>query len=193
MDNKIKLGIFIIAIIAIILIGYRMTGNVIKENPKVKLTTSEGTIIVELYPQEAPVTVENFLSYVNGGAYDGTVFHRVIADFMIQGGGFSEDGKQKETHPAIKLESNNGLKNEKYTIAMARTNAPDSATNQFFINTNDNDFLNYAPGNPGYAVFGRVIEGQEVVDKIGIARTTAKNGMADWPIENIIIEKAQVI
>jgi cyclophilin family peptidyl-prolyl cis-trans isomerase len=190
---KTRIIILIIAIVAIILIGYKMTGNVVKENPKVRLATSEGNIVIELYPDDSPITVDNFLTYVNEGAYDGTVFHRVIADFMIQGGGFTEDGRQKETHDPIKLESNNGLKNEKYTIAMARTNAPDSATDQFFINTNNNDFLNYGLGVEGYAVFGKVIEGQDIVDKIGAVKTTTKNGMADWPVKDIIIEKAEVI
>jgi cyclophilin family peptidyl-prolyl cis-trans isomerase len=199
MDKKIMIAGLIIIIAAIIVMGYKMTGNAIKENPKVKLTTSEGVIVVELYPESAPITVENFLSYVNEGAYEGTIFHRVIADFMIQGGGFTADGKQKPTNNPIKLESNNGLKNEKYTIAMARTNAPNSATNQFFINTADNDFLNYGSLDPygkkaeGYAVFGKVIEGQDVVDKIGVTQTTVKNGMQDWPVKDIMIEKAEVI
>jgi len=192
---KTKVIVFILAIAAIIIIGYKMTGNVVKEseNPKVSLKTNMGDIIIELYPDKAPITVENFLTYVNGGAYDETVFHRVIDNFMIQGGGFTEDGNQKPTNPPIKLESDNELKNEKYTIAMARTMIPDSATNQFFINTNNNDFLNYEARNQGYAVFGRVIEGMDVVDKIGKVKTTTKNSMPDWPVEEVKIIKAEVL
>jgi cyclophilin family peptidyl-prolyl cis-trans isomerase len=191
--KKITIAIVIIAIVAVILIGSKMTGNAVKENPQVKLSTSEGDIVIELYPENAPITVENFLTYVEEGAYDGTVFHRVIANFMVQGGGFTPDGKQKSTHEAIKLESNNGLKNEKYTVAMARTSAVDSATNQFFINTNNNEFLNYGFRDEGYAVFGKVINGQDIVDKINQAKTTTKNGMTDWPVEDVRIEKAEVI
>jgi cyclophilin family peptidyl-prolyl cis-trans isomerase len=186
------IAIVIIALIAI-LVGNKMTGNAVKENPQVRLQTSEGSIVIELYPEEAPITVENFLAYVREGAYAGTVFHRVIPDFMVQGGGFTPDGKQKSTHAPITLESNNGLKNDKYTVAMARTNDPNSATNQFFINVNNNDFLNYGVRDDGYAVFGKVIKGTDVVDKIGAVRTTTKNGMADWPVKDVIIEKAEVI
>jgi cyclophilin family peptidyl-prolyl cis-trans isomerase len=198
--NKRFLIILIIAIIVIIAVGYKMsgmTGNAIKENPQVLIKTSMGDIIVELYPDKAPITVKNFLTYVDEKAYDGTVFHRVIADFMVQGGGFDGSGTQKTTHDPIKLESNNGLKNEKYTIAMARTNAPDSATNQFFINTNNNDFLNYGTVDPlgrkmdGYAVFGKVIKGQDVVDKINSVKTTTKNRMDDWPVDDVVIESVK--
>lgn len=195
-----KTIIFIIAIILLILIiggfaYYKMTGNTIKsnKNPQVLIKTSAGDITLELYPDKAPITVQNFLSYVNDGTYENTVFHRVIKGFMIQGGGFTTAGQEKPTKSPIKLESNNGLKNEAGTIAMARTNVPDSATNQFFINTVNNDFLNYATGNPGYAVFGKVISGMDVVSKIEASKTTTKNGMDDWPVNDIIIKKVEVL
>ncbi|MBL7050843.1 peptidyl-prolyl cis-trans isomerase [Candidatus Woesearchaeota archaeon] len=161
------------------------TNNVILE-------TNKGNIEIELSQDKAPITVENFINYVNKGHYDGTIFHRVINDFMIQGGGFTPDGQQKSTDAPIKLESNNGLTNNLGTIAMARTGIPDSATSQFFINIKDNDFLNYAPGNPGYAVFGKVVSGMEIVNQIKSVKTTTKNGMGDWPVEDIIIEKAYI-
>lgn len=166
------------------------------ENKKIvniKITTSEGDIVLELYPEQAPITVENFLGYVSRGDYENTVFHRVIKDFMIQGGGFTPEGKEKPTKSPIKLESNNGLKNEKYTIAMARTNIPDSATNQFFINTANNDFLNYGSRDKGYAVFGKVTSGQEVIDSIQNKETTTKYQMQDWPIKEITILKIEVV
>lgn len=152
--------------------------------------TSMGDIEIELDAEKAPVTVENFISYVESGHYDGTVFHRVIPDFMIQGGGFTVEGVEKPTRPPIKLESQNGLKNTRGSVAMARTNIPDSATCQFFINAVDNDFLDYAPGNPGYAVFGKVASGMEAVDKIRAVKTGVKNGMQDWPNQEVIIKKA---
>ena len=154
------------------------------------IETNKGTIEIELDRENAPVTVENFVSYVNSGFYDGTVFHRVMPTFMIQGGGFTAEGAQKETNAPIKLESNNGLKNLQGTVAMARTNDPDSATSQFFINVVDNPALNYAPGNDGYAVFGKVVSGMDVVDGIKSVKTTTKYGYyADWPVEEVIIEK----
>lgn len=159
----------------------------------VVLETSKGNIEIELDSEHAPVTVENFLGYVNSGFYDGTVFHRVIPNFMVQGGGFTPDGTQKHTNPAIKLESDNGLKNTRGTVAMARTNNPDSATSQFFINVVDNPFLDYAPGNDGYAVFGKVVSGMDVVDEIKDVPTTVKfKFYADWPVEDVIIGKAYV-
>ncbi len=159
----------------------------------VVLETSKGNIEIELDAGNAPITVENFLGYVNSGFYDGTVFHRVIPNFMVQGGGFTPDGTQKPTNPAIKLESDNGLKNNRGTVAMARTNQPDSATSQFFINVVDNAFLDYAPGNDGYAVFGKVVSGMDVVDEIKEVPTTVKfKFYADWPVEDVIIEKAYV-
>lgn len=164
------------------------------EEGDVLIKTSMGDIILELNEEAAPITVDNFESYVEEGFYDGLIFHRVIDGFMIQGGGFEVTGVQKQPKAPITLESNNGLSNEEYTIAMARTNNPDSATSQFFINSNDNKFLNYAPGNPGYAVFGKVIKGQEVVDAIEKVQTTTKFGyMADWPVEDVIIESIELI
>ena len=161
-----------------------------KENTKVKLETSQGEIVIELNSQEAPITVSNFLRYVEEGHYDGTIFHRVIDGFMIQGGGYTPDGQEKSTHEPIKLESNNGLKNEIYTIAMARTMVEDSATSQFFINSaTTNDFLNYAPENPGYAVFGKVVQGMDVVDKIAKVETNSQ----DKPLEDVVIVKASVV
>jgi cyclophilin family peptidyl-prolyl cis-trans isomerase len=161
-------------------------------NPIVVINTSMGDIELELYPDSAPKTVENFISYVKDGSYDGTVFHRVIDGFMVQGGGFTPDGVQKPTREPIVLESDNGLKNARGTVAMARTNDPNSATSQFFINVADNDFLNYSPQNPGYAVFGKVINGMDVVDKIKTVKTGVKNGMPDWPVDDVVIEKAVI-
>lgn len=153
----------------------------------VEMVTSKGSITMELDPNAAPVTVANFLSYVDDGYYDGTVFHRVIGTFMIQGGGFTQDGQRKSTKDPIVLESDNGLPNDIGTIAMARTNAPNSATSQFFINVVKNDFLNYSPRNPGYAVFGKVIEGMDVVNDIRQVPTGTNNGMGDWPKEDVVI------
>ena len=155
----------------------------------VVLETSLGSIEIELNKEKAPITVENFLNYVMSGAYDGTVFHRVIDGFMIQGGGFTTDGKKKSTNPPIKLESNNGLLNEVGTIAMARTNIPDSATNQFFLNLKDNSFLNYSPTSPGYAVFGKVVKGMDIINNIKRVKTSVKNGMKDWPVDDVLIKK----
>lgn len=154
------------------------------------LNTNKGDITLELDPNKAPITVENFLNYVDDGHYDGTIFHRVISNFMIQGGGFTPEGDQKPTDAPIVLESNNGLVNRIGTIAMARTNSPNSATSQFFINVSDNDFLDYSGGNPGYAVFGKVTSGMEVVNEIRMAETRNFNGHNDWPVEDIIILKA---
>ncbi|MBT3407911.1 peptidyl-prolyl cis-trans isomerase [Candidatus Woesearchaeota archaeon] len=156
----------------------------------VVMETSMGNFEIELNREKAPITVENFIKYVNEGFYDGLIFHRVIKNFMVQGGGFTPNGNQKETHDEIKLESNNGLKNNKGTVAMARTNVPDSATSQFFINVVNNDFLNYALGNDGYAVFGEVISGMDIVEKIKAVQTSTKNGMGDWPVEDVLITKA---
>jgi len=158
------------------------------------LTTNKGNIKIELDAEKAPKTVANFLDYVNQGHFSNTIFHRVIKDFMIQGGGFAPDMSQKATEQTVENEGKNGLKNDKYTIAMARTNAPHSASAQFFINTKNNDFLNY-PGQDGwgYAVFGKVVEGTDIVDQInGVA--TGRSGMhSDVPREAVIIEKAEVV
>ena|SRR5689334_18846295 len=161
---------------------------------KVKLTTSMGPIVIELDQAKAPVTVENFLKYVDSGHYDGTIFHRVIDGFMIQGGGFGKDMRQKPTQAPIKNESTNGLKNDNYTVAMARTNVRDSATSQFFINVKDNDFLNYTGETPqghGYAVFGKVVEGKDVVDKMKKVATGNSGGHQNVPTTAIVIEKAE--
>ena len=162
----------------------------------VELHTNHGVIKLELDAAKAPKTVENFLNYVKKGHYDGTVFHRVINGFMIQGGGFEPGLKQKPTDAPIDNEANNGLKNDKYTIAMARTNDPHSATAQFFINVNDNDFLNHSSPTPqgwGYAVFGKVVEGQDVVDKIKGVKTGNMGFHQDVPTDDVVIEKAVVV
>ncbi|MGU7775211.1 peptidylprolyl isomerase [Burkholderia sp. MR1-5-21] len=161
----------------------------------VELHTNHGVIKLELDAAKAPKTVENFLNYVKKGHYDGTVFHRVINGFMIQGGGFEPGLKQKPTDAPIDNEANNGLKNDMYTIAMARTNDPHSATAQFFINVNDNDFLNHSSPTPqgwGYAVFGKVVEGQDVVDKIKAVKTGNAGFHQDVPTDDVVIEKAVV-
>lgn len=165
-------------------------------HPKVKFTTSAGDFIIELNPEKAPITVANFLTYVNEGFYAGTVFHRIIPGFMAQGGGFDTSFKQKETHATIKIEADNGLKNDRGTVAMARTGIPDSATSQFFINYKDNDFLNHQSATPngwGYAVFGKVIEGMDVVDAMADAPTGNRAGHQDVPKIDIVIEKAEII
>ncbi|AIO33281.1 peptidylprolyl isomerase [Burkholderia pseudomultivorans] len=162
----------------------------------VELHTNHGVIKLELDAAKAPKTVENFLNYVKKGHYDGTVFHRVINGFMIQGGGFEPGLKQKPTDAPIDNEANNGLKNDAYTIAMARTNDPHSATAQFFINVNDNDFLNHSSPTPqgwGYAVFGKVVEGQDVVDKIKGVKTGNAGFHQDVPTDDVVIEKAVVV
>ena len=162
-----------------------------QDSPKVKFTTTAGDFVVEVYPDKAPRTVDNFLQYVKDKQYDGTVFHRVIDGFMIQGGGFTADLQQKSTRAPVPLEASNGLKNDKYTIAMARTSDPNSATAQFFINVKDNAMLDAPnPDGHGYAVFGKVVSGTEVVDKIRAARTGNKGGMQDVPLETITIQSA---
>ncbi|QIL69057.1 peptidyl-prolyl cis-trans isomerase [Diaphorobacter sp. HDW4B] len=162
--------------------------------PKVKLTTSMGEIVVQLDPAKAPKTVENFLTYVKDKHYDGTIFHRVMNGFMIQGGGFTADMQQKATKPPIPLEANNGLKNDTYTIAMARTGNPNSATSQFFINVKNNDSLNApSPDGYGYAVFGKVVSGNDVVDKIKAVATGNKAGHQNVPTTPVVIESATLV
>jgi cyclophilin family peptidyl-prolyl cis-trans isomerase len=161
---------------------------------RVKLTTSMGPIVIELDEKKAPVSAANFLKYVDAGHYDGTIFHRVIDGFMVQGGGFTKDMSQKPVNAAIKNESANGLKNDNYTLAMARTSVRDSATSQFFINAKQNDFLNYSGESPqgwGYAVFGKVVEGQDVVDKIKKVPTGTTGGHQNVPATPVVIEKAE--
>ncbi len=182
-----KYAIMLLLLATVFLYGCR--GEEMKNETAV-LETTMGTIEIKLNRSAAPETVENFVNYVKSGHYDGLIFHRVIPNFMIQGGGFTPDGKQKATNAPIKLESNNGLKNKIGSIAMARTNIPDSATSQFFINVEDNDMLNYAQGNPGYAVFGKVTTGMDVVNKIRYVKTETRVPHADWPVEDVIITKA---
>ncbi len=169
--------------------------NIVKSQSNVvKLETSMGNIVIELNEQASPVTVKNFLGYVEAGFYAGVIFHRVIPGFMIQGGGFTEKMAKKETRDPIVNEARDGLSNERGTIAMARTNDPNSATAQFFINHGDNDSLNYIDDNKaGYAVFGKVTEGMDVVDAIASVETTTRNGMDDVPVEPVTIQSAKVV
>lgn len=162
----------------------------------IRFTTNKGVFDVELNEAAAPKTCENFLQYVRSGFYNGTIFHRVISGFMIQGGGFEPGLQQKETKAPIENEANNGLKNDKYTIAMARTNDPHSATSQFFINVADNDFLNHTSPTPrgwGYAVFGKVVAGTDLVDAIAAVRTASRSWYGDVPVEDVVMEKVEEI
>ncbi len=162
----------------------------------IKLETNYGDITLELDTEKAPITAQNFIDYVNSGHYDGTIFHRVINDFMIQGGGFESSMEQKTTLPSIQNEAANGLKNDAYTVAMARTSDVHSASAQFFINIANNNFLNYTSSTSqgfGYCVFGKVIEGQDVVDTIKKVKTTSKHGHQNVPVEDVVIKKAVVI
>lgn len=162
----------------------------------IRFTTNKGVFDVELNEAAAPKTCENFLQYVRSGFYNGTIFHRVISGFMIQGGGFEPGLQQKETKAPIENEANNGLKNDKYTIAMARANDPHSATSQFFINVADNDFLNHTSPTPrgwGYAVFGKVVAGTDVVDAIAAVRTASRSWYGDVPVEDVVMEKVEEI
>lgn len=162
--------------------------------PRVKMETSKGTIVLELYPAEAPKTVDNFLGYVERGFYDGTIFHRVIPGFVIQGGGFTSDYERKPTRAPVTNESDNGLDNERGTISMARTRDPHSATTQFFINLSDNDNLNHQGSQWGYAVFGKVVEGMDVVDAIAAVETGAAGPFrSDAPRQPVVIESARVV
>ena len=162
----------------------------------VELQTTQGVIRIEVDPEKAPLSSANFLAYVAKGQYDGTVFHRVIRDFMVQGGGFEVGMKQKSVGAPVRNEANNGLKNNHYTVAMARTSDPHSATAQFFINTTDNDFLNFKSESAsgwGYTVFGKVVAGQDVVAAIGAVKTGRKGGHDDVPLEDVVITKAVVV
>ena len=165
-------------------------------SPRVRLETNHGVIVLELDAQAAPKTVENFLSYVREGFYDGTIFHRVIDEFMIQGGGLTADMKKKATKPALENEADNKLKNLRGTLAMARTSKPHSATSQFFVNTVDNAYLDHQAKTDrgwGYCVFGKVVEGMDVVDSIENVSTTTKSGRRDVPVEPVIIQRAVVL
>jgi cyclophilin family peptidyl-prolyl cis-trans isomerase len=171
--------------------------DVFASNPRVRMETTKGVVVIELYPDKAPKTVENFLRYVNEGKYDGTIFHRVIKRFMNQGGGFTPDFKKVETFAPIKNEADNGLKNKRGTIAMARTGDPHSATNQFFVNTVDNAFLDHTSKSPsgwGYCVFATVVDGMDVMDRIAKVPTGASGPFQqDVPQEEILIQKVSVI
>lgn len=159
-------------------------------NPRIRLETSKGSFTLELYPEKAPLTVENFLGYVDSGQYEGTIFHRVIPDFMVQGGGFTEGLTQKPTGPPVRNEADNGLSNDRGTVAMARTSNPHSATAQFFVNVIDNDYLNHtAPdfNRYGYTVFGRVVEGMDVVDAISKVPATTRGPYQNLPVEPVVI------
>ncbi|HEY8504584.1 MAG TPA: peptidylprolyl isomerase, partial [Gemmataceae bacterium] len=186
-EATMKLCLILLAVLAM------TAGSAHAANPVVVMETNHGTIKIELFADKAPITVKNFLQYVDDKHYDNTIFHRVIENFMIQGGGFEPGMKEKKTRPPIKNEAGNGLSNERGTIAMARTPDPDSATAQFFINVRDNkglDRANAADG-VGYAVFGRVIEGMEVVDKIKKVETGVKGGHRDVPVKDVIIKSVR--
>lgn len=181
-----------------ILLTLLLTGvfsqSAVAENVRILMETSQGNIILELDKEKAPKTVENFLSYVDEDFYSGTIFHRVIKDFMIQGGGFTPDMKRKKVHAPVENEAKNGLKNKRGTIAMARTGKPHSATAQFFINHKDNAFLDYpARDNWGYCVFGKVVEGMDVVDAIANQKTGIKNRLPNVPETTITIDKVSVV
>lgn len=166
------------------------------DNPRVKFTTNYGAFTIELYPDKAPITVKNFLQYVNSGHYNGTIFHRVIRGFMIQGGGMEPGMKDKNSRDPIKNEADNGLRNDMGTVAMARTGDPHSATDQFFVNVADNDFLNHTARNQrgwGYTVFGKVTEGMDTVRKIETVPTRKSGSMEDVPVKDVVIEKAEVV
>jgi len=190
--------IIFMTLLLIFITACTITNNAVKEDVKmdiVVLDTSMGNIEIELDRKHAPISTENFLSYVNDGFYDGLIFHRVIDGFMIQGGGFNKDMIQKEPKESIKNEAGNGLKNDKYTIAMARTSVVDSATSQFFINVNNNDFLNHKDESPqgyGYAVFGKVILGMDIVDQIKSVKTGRVGPHQDVPLTPVTINRAFV-
>ena len=189
-------GVYLLCVAAVMVFAFGCRAD--KRNNEgrtmVKLETTKGDIVIEVNETAAPVTAANFLQYVQDGFYDGTIFHRVILNFMIQGGGFTPDMNQKTTRPPIVSEARNGLKNKRGALAMARTNDPNSATGQFFINHVDNADLNYSgPRNPGYTVFGQVVEGMDVVDAIARVKTGTKEMHQDVPVEPVIIKSAKVI
>ena len=190
---KIKLIIVLGALVTLITAGASMA---VAGNHRVEMETSKGKMVIELFPEKAPETVKNFLNYVEAKFYDGTIFHRVIPKFMIQGGGFTSDMKKKTGGTPIKNEADNGLKNERGTIAMARTGDPHSATAQFFINSANNDFLNHKSKTQqgwGYVVFGKVISGMDVIDAISAVKTVTRGGYRDIPAETIEIRSARVL
>ncbi len=190
---KIKIIVILGALVALVTAG---AGMAVAANPKVEMETSKGKMVIELFPDKAPETVKNFLNYVETKYYDGTIFHRVIPKFMIQGGGFTSDMKQKSAGAPIKNEADNGLKNDRGTIAMARTGDPHSATAQFFINSVNNDFLNHKSKTQqgwGYVVFGKVIAGMDVIDAISASKTVTRGRFRDVPAETIEIISARVL
>jgi cyclophilin family peptidyl-prolyl cis-trans isomerase len=191
--NRILTSLIAISALALTASSVRAAEPAKTKNPIVVIKTSMGTIEAELFQDKAPTTVENFLKYADDKFYDGTIFHRVIKNFMIQGGGFTKDMHQKPTRDTIKNESSNGLKNTVGTLSMARTPAPDSASSQFFINTKDNGFLDreQAQDHVGYAVFGKVTKGLDVVTKIGEVKTGMKGGMGDVPEQAVVIESVR--
>jgi cyclophilin family peptidyl-prolyl cis-trans isomerase len=186
-------------IVGLLLVGLCLAGSAVAaeaKNPTLVMETSLGTVKIELFQKEAPISVKNFLDYAKSGFYDGTIFHRVIPGFMIQGGGFTAGLTMKPTNAEIKNEAANGLKNERGTLAMARTNVVDSASSQFFVNVSNNEFLNHQPGGPavyGYAVFGKVISGMEVVDKIAATKTGMQKGFSDVPVTPVVIKSVKVV
>ena len=190
---KMKLMIVLTALVTLVTAGVSLA---VDGNPKVEMETSKGKFVIELFPEKAPETVKNFLNYVEAKYYDGTIFHRVIPKFMIQGGGFTADMKQKSAGAPIKNEADNGLKNDRGTIAMARTGDPHSATAQFFINSVNNEFLNHKSKTQqgwGYVVFGKVTAGMDVVDAISAVKTVTRGNSRDVPSETIEIRSARVL
>lgn len=181
------------SVIAVLTLSSLLAGNAFAEQIMVKMTTNKGPITLTLDSDKAPLSVSNFVEYANAGYYDGTIFHRVIPGFMIQGGGFNPDMAQKETRAPVKNEADNGLLNARGTIAMARTSDKDSATSQFFINVVDNKFLDHGTRDFGYAVFGQVTEGLEIVDAISTVETHNAGPHQNVPVEPVIIEKVQVV
>lgn len=198
MTNPVKLVPIVMSVLFAFVATLLTTSPAVAQNeepalPEVRFVTTEGSFVLQLRPDVAPKTVENFLAYVNSGFYDGTIFHRVIPGFMVQAGGFDENLGRKQTRAPIVNEATSTLPNLRGTIAMARTNAPDSATSQFFINVANNDFLNAGVRGPGYAVFGKVTEGMGVIDRIAGVPTGYQRGMADVPVSPVIIESAEEI
>jgi peptidyl-prolyl cis-trans isomerase A (cyclophilin A) len=181
-------GLFLMSILCTA--GTGNAGTADKSNPRVIMETSLGTMKIELYPDKAPITVENFLAYVDAGFYDGTTFHRIVPGFVIQGGGFDAEMHQKKTRPPIKNEADNGLKNLRATLSMARTTEIDSATSQFFINLKNNSALDHGSHGFGYAVFAKVVSGFDTIDKIAGVKTTTKGYYQDVPVEPVVIIKA---
>ena len=183
----------VLIVVMLVSVGSLFFGNKAAKKVNVIMETSMGAIELELDSEKAPVTVANFVEYASDGNFEGTVFHRVIPGFMIQGGGLTSNGAEKPTRDPIVLESRNGLRNVRGAIAMARTSVPDSATSQFFISLVDNSFLDYSTGNDGYAVFGRVVKGLDVVDAIAGVGTGSRGPFDDWPVQDVVIQEVTVV